>query len=133
MRRSGLILLATGAPLLLLALLVGGRWAEWLFVVVSLLFPAALCALGVARRARRRAAGLIVPLLGLLLVVSGAGILLLDGTGGSLLGLPAGTALMLVGLGLVPLIVTGLGYAADFSAQEPGPRPPGEREREAGR
>ena len=119
MRRSGLILLATGAPLLLLALLVGGRWAEWVFVVVSLLFPAALCALGVAA-GRRRPAGLIVALLGLLLVASGVGILLLDGAEGSLLGLPPGTALMLVGLGLVPLLVTGLGYAADFRAQGRG-------------
>ena len=136
MRRTGLTLLATGAPLLLLALLAGGRWAEWVFVVVSLLFPAALCALGLAPGRRRRPARIAIALLALLPVASGVGILCLAGGGWTLLGLPAGTVLMLAGLGLLPLIASSLGYALDArdggdgGAPSAG-KPPGRRDEAA--
>jgi len=133
MRRVALILLGSGSPLLVLALLVGGRWAEWGFVLVSLSFPAALCAVGAMGPGRRATAGRLFLALGLLLVASGAGMLLLDGREGSLLGLPPAAALMLVGLGLVPLLLTCLGYAAGFGESGAGRPPLADRENEGRR
>lgn len=117
MRRAALLFLGIGSPLLLLALLAGGRGGGLLFALLSLLFPAALCVAGASRGRGGPAWRWAPPATGLVLLLSGAGLLLLAERGGEaprLLGLPAATALMLAGLGLVPLLLTGLGYAAGF-------------------
>ena len=91
------------------AVLAGGTVAEWTFVVVSLLMPPALCALGAARGGGRGAARWVLPLLAAALLGTGLALLLR---------VPRPTVLMLVGFGLVPLLLTTLGYAADSGRDE---------------
>lgn len=129
MRRAALLLLGIGSPLLLLALLAGGEGGAMLFGLLSLLFPTALCIAGAARGRGGGAWRWVLPVTGLVLLLSGAGLLLLGERGQEepqVLGLPPATVLMLVGLGLIPLQLTGFGYAADFR------RPAGEGRRAAG-
>lgn len=132
MRRVALLFLGIGSPLLLLALLVGGEASGVFFALLSLLFPIALCVAGAARGPGGGAWRRVLPATGLVLLVSGAGLLFLDALGDRglrILGLPLSTVLMLAGLGLLPLLLTGFGYAADFrrTAEK------GERQAETGR
>lgn len=129
MRRVALLFLGIGSPLLLLALLAGGQAALFLFALLSLLFPIALCVLGAARGRGGSAWRRVLPATGLVLLLSGAGLLFIHappGEGTRILGLPLSTVLMFAGLGLLPLLLTGLGYAADFR------RPAGEDRHPAG-
>lgn len=96
--------LATGSWVMLLALLQGGRIAEWAFALSAALFPVFLIALGTRRTLCRRRRWLL-PVLGLVLGLSTAGILL---------GWPAGSGLMLIGLGLLPLVLVTWAYTVTF-------------------
>ena len=117
-RRVILFFLAAGSPLICVTLLVGGPIAEWVFVLVSLLFPVALMALGVRRRGRFGRTIALQLVVGLILEAASIGILVLSANAGEswVLGLPASTVLMLLGLGLVPLVVVSLGFAATFDS-----------------
>jgi hypothetical protein len=133
MRHAALLVLAIGSPVMLTAFVVGGRWAEWVFVLIAMLFPAALCALGAAGRGRRSPLPWILGGLVAILELTAIGILLLGARGTWVLGLPPATALMLVGFGLVPLLWTGLGYAVDFRGADGESRPDARREPGEGR
>lgn len=116
LRKAALALLAAGSPLLLAAFVLGGRWADWVLAALAAAFPLALAALGgPARRLRLWLAALLLLLEGCLL-----GSLALSGEAGRgpwFGGLPAATALLVYGAGLAALLLTGLAYAATFSAE----------------
>ncbi len=103
---------------MLVALLVGGRLAEWTFALTATVFPVLLMALGTRRTLHRlRATFLLV--LGLVLGLSAAGVLWLSAGQGEavpIAGLPPATLLMLVGLGLVHLVLVTWIYTATFDA-----------------
>ncbi len=108
-------LLAVCSLVMLVALLIGGRGAEWVFALSVVLFPCLLIALGVGRGLRRLRGVLVT--LALVYGLSAAGVLGLsggDGSGDAVLGLPPAALLMLGGLGLVPLGVVLWSYAATF-------------------
>ena len=119
-RRLALGALTVSSVLILLFCLVGGRSAEIGFALVALGFPSLLMALGAADRGGRL--GSIAWPVGVLVLVFEAcflGMLACGGAFGSgawLLGLPAATAIQLVGLFLVPLVLVALGYALTFDA-----------------
>ena len=113
-----MIVLTACPPVFLLSFVLGGPAGEWTFALLGSLFPVALIALAVGRR--RRVLGMLLALAALL-AGSTAGVLLLtaaDSEARSLSGLPPATALMLLGLGLGPLILVGVGHAATF--EDPG-------------
>ncbi|MCP3979775.1 MAG: hypothetical protein GY716_10675 [bacterium] len=107
LRRVALGALAVASPLLVVACGIGGT-SSWLFVIPSLLVPVALIALAASTLRDSRRVLLPLLALGALLVGSGAGILWLPA--------PASTWLMAFGLGLLPLLVVGLGFAVTFDA-----------------
>jgi hypothetical protein len=119
-RGLALGVLAIGSPLILLSFIVGGRFGELLFVLLAVTFPPAACAVG----ARPAGARKVTAGLALLLAASTAGLFMLGGRadappGG---GLPAATWLMLLGVGLAPLLLVTVGYAATFRKQRHPPR-----------
>lgn len=121
-KRIALAVLSCGAPLTLAALLIGGAWADWVFVAASLAFPSSLILLAVSPTAGPRILVAIVVVLWLVLELSAMAMLLLAGgpATATVLGLPWATAIMLGGLGLVPLVLVVLGYAATFDSSGPG-------------
>jgi hypothetical protein len=111
------IVLGIGSPVLLLAFLVGGEIGTWAFVVVGPLFPVALIALGAGGNGRSRSLAVLLLLFALSLEAGSIGILALHRWPRgdlSIFGLPPGTILMLVALGLVPFLLITLGYTALF-------------------
>jgi hypothetical protein len=114
--RPALLLLALAAPAALLAFCVELPFGPWLAAMAAgAAFPVALIALGAARNGRLGwwLRGAIL-LFGLLL---GAGLLAVFGLpqgGPGVLGLPAGTAIMIFVLVPVPLLLLGGLYAAGF-------------------
>jgi hypothetical protein len=117
--------LTVGSGLICLTMIVGGRIAEWAFVLLSLLFPSALILLGGARSGRStKATALTAVALALLLEGTAVAVLLLSRSadGSWLAGLPTATALLLAGLGVAPLILIVLAYAllGDRSSRDPG-------------
>ena len=109
---------------MLVALLCGGRLAEWTFALGAVLFPVLLIALG-TRRTLHRLRATFLPVLGLVLGLSAAGVLWLSGAGQTdaarpIAGLPPATLLMLIGLGLVPLVLVTWIYTATFDADNDG-------------
>ena len=121
-KRIAVAVLSGGAPLILAALVLGGPWADWTFVVVSLAFPPALILLAVSRAPNLRSLVAVLVVLWLVLELSALAMLLLAGgpATATVLGLPWATAIMLGGLGLVPLVLVVLGYAATFDASGTG-------------
>lgn len=118
-KRTALAALAIGSPLLLLSLLLGGKVGEWLFALTSVAFPVLLIAAGASRAGRLGRVAIALVALGVLLEAATIAILLLSGRPVSertVLGLPPSTALMLLGMGLLPLILVSWAYAATFDA-----------------
>jgi len=103
---------------MLVALLVGGRLAEWMFALGATIFPVLLIALG-TRRKLHRLRPWFLPVLGLVLGLSAAGVLYLSAgevEADPIAGLPPATLLMLIGLGCVPLVLVTWIYTATFDA-----------------
>ena len=103
--------------MLLFAFLVGGEIGTWTFVVVGPLFPVALIALGAGGEGRSRGLAVVLLVFALSLEAGSIGILALHRWPRDdlrIFGLPPGTMLMLVALGLVPLLLITLSYTALF-------------------
>ena len=118
--------LAVASILLLTATFVPGPGIEWIYVLVTPLFPVLLIMLAVERR--RTVPILLrvtVLLLGILLVLSSVGIRLLDAGSESvwLMGLPVSTIVMGIGLVLLPLLLVGFGFAATFDPAQLSAKP----------
>lgn len=117
--RLALALLALAAPAALLAFSVdlpAGSWiAVWIAVLAGgVAFPVALLGLGAARNGRLgRLRGPFL-LFGLILVAGLLAVFGLPRGGPDVLGLPAGTAIMIFVLVPVPLLLLGALYAASF-------------------
>ncbi len=116
--RLALVLLALAAPAALLAFSVevpGGWIAGWIAVLAGgAAFPVALLGLGAARDGRLgRLKGPFL-LFALILVAGLLAVFGLPRGGPDVLGLPAGTVLMIFVLVPVPLILLGGLYAASF-------------------
>ena len=119
MDRIARIVLGIGSPLILLACIVGGEVARVVFVVVTPLIPVALIALGASRRGGNRRIGWALLALALTLEVGSIGILYLGRSGAeaaTYAGLPAATIVMLLVLGVGPLLLIPICYAALFGA-----------------
>jgi hypothetical protein len=95
------VALAAASLLLLVASLAGGRAGEWLFALVAAVFPVALIAFATSRK---RAPWPLLALLAALLVGSSAAIL----------ALPGAAWWMFVGLGVAPLLLVSVAFAATF-------------------
>jgi len=107
--------LAAASIVLLAATFVAGPAGEWVYVVLTPLFPVLLILLAVERRgsASRWLWGSVIAL-AILLVGSGVGIRLLDAEAEQpwVLGLPLSAIVMGLGLVLLPLLLVGFGFAA---------------------
>lgn len=117
-RRSAAGWLTAGSLTMLMALLLGGRLAEWTFALVASVFPVLLIALG-TRRTLHRLRVAFLAVVGLLLALAAAGVLWLsagEGQAAPIAGVPPATLLMLVGLGLVPLVLVTWFYTVTFDA-----------------
>ena len=119
LKRLALAGLCAGSLLILGASSVGGVVAERIFALVAVSFPVGLIALGVGGRRRSRALSGLLLLLWLGLAGSAMAMLGGSGAGEFRYGLPPGAWWMLLGLGGVPLLLTGLGYAATFDPVPP--------------
>ena len=97
--------LTAGSLTMLLALLVGGRLAEWTVALVAAVFPVLLIALG-TRRTLHRSRATFLAVLALVLGLAAVGLLWLSG--------PLAIWLMLGGLGLVPLVLVTWFYTVTF-------------------
>lgn len=102
-------------------LLVGApsEWAPWVVAVATAVAMVATMVLGAARAGRRNAGlgGLAIPFVVTFLLVAGAFVLalVLPGAGEPLvLGLPRRAAVVLYGIGLLPLFVLPVAYALTF-------------------
>lgn len=112
--------------LLLIALAYASAWlpggapvsAAWVMVVGTALLLSSMMALGGIRRGRswRRVVAAAAFLFGVLVAGFGAALLLpAEGVSGPyLLGLPLRAAIILLGIGIVPVLVLPLAFAADF-------------------
>lgn len=102
--------------------LIGGHappWAPWVIALSTALSMLATMALGAARRGRRNGGlgGLAIPLLVTFVLIAGAFTLALGlpAAGEPLvLGLPRRAAIVLYGVGLLPLLVLPVAYALTF-------------------
>jgi hypothetical protein len=113
--RIALIVLGLSSLLILFTFV--GLGSPVLFALVAGNFPVALIALGTVRRGRMGPMVWVILCLGLTLEVTLGGLLLLRGTvltGPSWFGLPRVAALQLLGLFMLPLVITGFGYAWTF-------------------
>ncbi len=108
MRNLGLGFVGVASPVMLLACVVGGPIASWIFALAAVLFPIALIGIGASRLSRRAGLWIALAGIGLLTVASTVGLLTVSGRPGATL------VLMLCGLGVVPLIVLVVVYAVTF-------------------
>ena len=113
-----IVALVTG---LLLCMLVGGRWAQFLFGLFSMALPSALMALGVPRRGLRGRVGAVLVVLALVLVGGFLAMVALAGQGVQrmvegpwLAGLPLAAAIFLATVWLLPLVLISLAYGWTF-------------------
>ena len=119
LRRAAPGWLTAGSLAMLIALLFGGRLAEWTFALTATLFPVLLIALG-TRRMAHRVRATFLSVLGLVLGLSAAAVLYLSagqGEAAPIAGLPPATLWMLAGLGWVPLVLVTWVYSATFDAE----------------
>jgi len=115
--------LAAASAAMLAALLAGGVPAAAVFGLLAAAFPVGLISLALARRGRLRRNALHLAALLVLLVGSAAAMLALRGAGAEgprLAGLPLSLAVLLGGIWLVPLLLTGLAHGLTFDAGAPG-------------
>ena len=123
--------LAVASAAMLAALLAGGDAAGAAFGLLAAAFPVGLIALALVRRRRLGRNALALAVLAVLLVGSTAAMLVLRGggvDGPRLAGLPLSLAVLLGGIWLVPLLLTGLAHALTFDAGPalpPAPPAPG--------
>jgi hypothetical protein len=113
-RKATLALMALASTAMLSALVVPHPTSGVVFASASLLFPPALAALGALRRGRLGPLALPLVIFGAILQALLAALLLLSGrpwSGTLWLGLPPAGALLVYGLGLVPLVLVSLGFA----------------------
>jgi len=113
------VCLAAASLAILVTCVLPGRPAAILFALLSTLFPFLLIALGVARGGRLGPVRWPLAALAVLVLSAVIGLLWLAGQvepGPRWLGLPAGLAVQLIGLGLLPLLVSSLGYAWTFDS-----------------
>lgn len=121
MDRIARIVLGIVSPLIVIACIVGGEAGQWVFVVATPLVPVALIALGASRPGGDRRLGWVLLGMTLAFEVGSIGILVLSRSGGespSSAGLPAATVIMLIVLGVVPLLLIPVSYAALFGASK---------------
>jgi hypothetical protein len=96
------------------------RWALWVFVVSTVSLLTSIIVLG-ARRSDRKLGILAIPVGLVALILFGgfsAALLAAPVTADSplFLGLPAGAAIVVYGIGLLPLVILPVAYALTFSA-----------------
>ena len=128
--------LAVASAAMLAALLAGGDAAGAAFGLLAAAFPVGLIALALVRRRRLGRNALALAVLAVLLVGSTAAMLALRGggvDGPRLAGLPLSLAVLLGGIWLVPLLLTGLAHALTFDAGPSAPAPPAPGRAGAGR
>jgi len=113
--RSALALLAAATAAALLAFCIGG---SWLAVLAGALFPVSLIALGAARGGSLGRLKGPVLILGIVLAGGLALAVFLPEGGPDVLGLPAGTALMIFVVVPIPLLLTCLAYAFTFDLRQ---------------
>jgi hypothetical protein len=117
LRRAALLYLALASPLVLLTFVFKGVVPEILFTALAMAFPVALIIVGVT--GRRAPGPLTIPLLGLLVILEGSGLVMLAFRGrvldGPWLGgLPLAAGVQLYVLFLGPLLLVALAYAFTF-------------------
>ena len=127
-KHAVLALAGVSFPALLASFLLEGSAATWLQALLVTFLPVALMAVGASRRGRLE--GRLPLLLTVIWVVLAAAALALVALSGrpAERGLPAATWMLIVGLGLVPLLLTSWVYAVTFpggGAEEGRERPPG--------
>lgn len=116
-RRAALLYLGVASPVVVLTFVVGGAFSEALFTVLTMAFPVALIIVGIA--GRHDLGPLTMPLLALLVILEGAGLLMLAFRGRVLDGpwiggLPLAAGIQLYVLFLGPLLLVALAYAFTF-------------------
>ncbi len=119
-RRAAPGWLTAGSLTMLVALLLGGRLAEWTFALTATVFPVLLIALG-TRRTLHRLRTTFLSVVGLVLGLAAAGVLSLsaaEGHAAPIAGLPPATLLMLAGLGFLPLVLVTWVYTATFDVDD---------------
>lgn len=116
-QRLARLFLALASPVMLVTFVSGTTFDERLFAALAMAFPVALITVGASRGGRL--GPLAVPLFGLLVVFE-VGVVWLFALRGRVLeapdvfGLPLGLAIQLVGLFLVPLVLTTVVYIRTF-------------------
>lgn len=121
MDRIAPIVLGIVSTLIVMACVLGGEAGQWAFAVATPLVPVALIALGGSRRGGGRRFGGVLLVLTLALEAGSIGIMVLSRSGSdgsSSAGLPPATLVMLVALGVVPLLLIPVSYAALFRATD---------------
>ena len=115
-RGAALAILVIGSLLIVVAGLVSGPAMNAALALASAVFPVGLVLLACSGLRHRGRLLLGLTGLGLMLVVATGAVLVLDATGPhrTILGLPPGTLVMFLGLGLGPLVVVVGLYAATF-------------------
>ncbi|MDA8020731.1 MAG: hypothetical protein MPN21_25105 [Thermoanaerobaculia bacterium] len=116
-RHVALIALFAAATTTLVCCFVDAPWTAPVFAAAIVAFPIALMLLGAGNRRRRSVSGGVLwtlVLLSLLMAGSMAGLFLWRGEDALLLGLPAAAAAFILGLFLLPLALSTLGFAATF-------------------
>lgn len=110
MRRLALVLLTAASATTLLGSVVDAPWTPKIFAAAVVVFPIALMLLGAGRSARRSGVRWTLGLLLLLLGASMAGLFWAHARGQGVIGV----LILVVGLFVLPLLVSTLGFAATY-------------------
>lgn len=119
-RKIALVFLGLASPVLLVAFVFGGAWAEMAFLLITAAFPVALITVGLTSPKKRRAEGtgpLRFVLLALFVILASCflGMWLWRGSDQPwVLGLPLTAAIQVYGLLLLPMPLVTLAYALTF-------------------
>jgi len=117
MRSAALGVLAAASAAIVAVSWSASPAAQWAFVLASVAFPPALIWLGVGHRRHRRSLVLAVAALLVLLEAAAIGVLAwrgADDVGHWLIGLPPGGVFFILGLWLLPFVLTTWAHAATF-------------------